>query len=779
MKTYSVLYFGCALLAILVAPLVSRMARHFGLVDKPGVRKVHKDPVPRIGGIVFVLPVLAMTLPVFFLDNSIGQAFRSVQGQLITLLACGVFLFAIGFIDDVVSLSAKIKLIALVAAAGAVCASGARIQSVGVSEMFDVNFGWMSWPVTAIWIVGITVGMNFIDGLDGLAAGIAAIVCGTIAILAWHSGQIAMVALMVALMGSITGFLFFNFHPAKMFMGDGGAMFLGFMVSAGSVVCRAKSATLVGVALPALVLGVPIIDTLFTMIRRRILDRRSIFAAERGHLHHRLLDKGLQQQTVVFIIYGVTLVAAGASVLTMSSRGSDKIMVMAGGAVFLFTVFAMSGTTRICETFHAIKRNKKVVRQKKVERDVFEDAQLRVREANTFDAWWRTACRMAEDMEIDRLAISYVDGPESSTSLAWRRTEDELSPLNVANVTFDIAHPGMTHPMRLEMAVRRNGSWELSGRRAVFFSRLIDERPIPLPSGIASAYLHQTDAPPVVAPLQDVPAPVDVMGIPVTPFESYDHAVNCIADAIDAGRKSFWVAINPQKIYRAGRDDRLLKILQNDADVGICDGVGVSVASRILYRRFITRCTGCDLFFALVAAAERKNWRVFMLGAEAESNRLACVKLQEKHPDLQIVGRQDGYFDNSADVVAKINASGADMLFIAMGTPTQEYWISEHRRQLRPLFCMGVGGSFNVAAGTVRRAPKIFQKMGAEFIYQLMMEPKRIKRQIVYAPYMISVLKERFFGSSRSVDDEVAENSGRDGEYVSERMIEKFSEDNA
>ena len=711
-----------------------------------------------------------MTLPVFFLDNTIGQAFRGVQGQLVTLLACGVFLFLIGFLDDIISVRATTKLLALIGAAAAVCYSGARIQGVGVSGLFQADFGWMSWPVTMLWIVGITVGMNFIDGLDGLAAGIAAIVCGTVAYFAWYSGHIAMVVLMVALLGSITGFLFFNFHPAKMFMGDGGAMFLGFMVSAGSVVCEAKSATLVGIALPALVLGVPILDTTLTMIRRRILDRRSIFAAEKGHLHHRLLDKGLHQRTVVFVIYGVTLVGAATGVLMLSAHGGNRIMVMAAGAVFLFAVFAISGTTRIRETFHAMKRNKKVVQQKRKERDIFEDAQLRVREADTFDTWWEAACKMAREMEIDRLAISYVDGPDSSAALAWQRTEEELSPLNVANVTFEIAHPRMINPMRLEMAVGRNGSWELSGRRAVFLSRLLDERPIPLPSGIAVQYLRQIEKLPDSAPPRFVPAPVDLMGIPVTPFESYDHAVGCIADAIEAGRKSFWVAVNPQKIYRAGRDARLRRILQQEADVGICDGVGVSVASRILYRRFIARCTGCDLFFELAAAAEQKGWRIFMLGAAEESNQLACVKLQEKHPDLQIVGRQDGYFDDSADVVAKINASGADMLFVAMGTPAQEYWIAEHRDRLDATFCMGVGGSFNVAAGTVRRAPKIFQRMGAEFIYQLMMEPKRIKRQIVYAPYMASVLKEKLLRPFRPARNNGSENAGGDGEYVSENQ---------
>jgi len=775
MRTYSVIFFGSAFIAVFLTPVVSRLAKRFGLVDKPGVRKVHKEPVSRIGGIVFVLPVLVMTLPVFFLDNTNGQAFRGVQGQLVTLLACGVALFLVGFLDDVFSIRATYKLVALIAAAAAVCYSGARIQGVGVTDLFHADFGWMSWPITMLWIVGITVGMNFIDGLDGLAAGISAVVCATVAGFAWYSGHIAMVVLMVSLLGAITGFLFFNSNPAKIFMGDGGAMFLGFMVSAGSVVCEAKSATLVGFALPALVLGVPILDTTLTMIRRRILDRRSIFAAERGHLHHRLLDKGLHQRTVVFIIYGVTLVAAGLGVLMLATRGAHRIMMLAAGVVFVFVVFVISGTTRIRETVAAMKRNKKIVRQKRTERDVFEDAQLHVREVDTFDAWWRAVCGMARGMEIDRLAVSYVDGPDSSTVLTWQRTDETISPLNVANVWFEIEHPLMKDPMRLEVAVRRNGSWELSSRQAVFISRLLDERPIPVPSDVGAEYLRVVEKPSdrILEPgeiesaeMWSLPEPVYVMGIPVMPFESYPHAVACVADAIEAGRKSFWVAINPQKIYWAGRDAKLRRILREEVDVGVCDGVGVSLASRILHSQFITRCTGCDLFFKLLAAAERQGWKVFMLGATTEANHLACERVQEKHPNLQIVGRQDGYFNGSSAIVDRINDSGADLLFVAMGSPKQEYWIADHRGELDVAFCMGVGGSFNVAAGTVRRAPKFLQRMGAEFLYQLVTQPSRIKRKIVYAPYMLDVLKERFQKPFRSVS--ITHDVQDDGTYVSE-----------
>lgn len=237
-----------------------------------------------------------------------------------------------------------------------------------------------------------------------------------------------------------------------------------------------------------------------------------------------------------------------------------------------------------------------------------------------------------------------------------------------------------------------------------------------------------------------VPQPIAVMDVPVAPFESYEQAMKCVGDILESGRKAFWVAINPQKIYRAWHDPKLLDIVRR-ADAAICDGAGVSLAAKILHGRLIKRCTGCDLFFALLAEAARKGWRVFLLGASPESNRGACSKLREAYPGLMIVGSRDGYFTDSSAIIAEINASRADMLFVAMGSPRQEYWIAEHHDEIDAAFCLGVGGSFDVASGAARRAPGLFRKTGTEFLYQLVTEPrKRLKRQLVYFPYMLRVV---------------------------------------
>ena len=475
MRTYLTVYFGAALVAIFAMPVVTRLSRRFGWVDTPGLRKVHKSPVPRIGGVVLVLATLALVLPASVLDNTIGQAFHRVQVRITVLLLASVFVFVVGLIDDIRSVRALFKLIALTGAALAVCASGARIDSMSFGSAFSFELGWLSWPVTVLWIVTVTVGLNFLDGLDGLAAGISAIVCGVIAVFAFYTGQIVMGVLMLALLGSLTGFLFFNFNPAKVFMGDCGSLFLGFIISAGSVVCVAKAATLIGIAIPAAVLGIPLLDTLFTVVRRGILDRRSIFAAERGHIHHRLLDLGLQQRHAVLVLYGATLLAAGLAMAMLVTRATWTIALMGVVVLLLLMLFHFVGGSRLRETLAALKRNAAIARQVKEEKHCFEDAQLRMREARSFEGLWHAACDVAEKMGFERLALSQTLDETAAHTSVWRRTSEALSPHEIITISVPIRNGLPDASVWIEAGLRVDGSLETAGRRLMLFGRLLDE----------------------------------------------------------------------------------------------------------------------------------------------------------------------------------------------------------------------------------------------------------------------------------------------------------------
>jgi len=239
----------------------------------------------------------------------------------------------------------------------------------------------------------------------------------------------------------------------------------------------------------------------------------------------------------------------------------------------------------------------------------------------------------------------------------------------------------------------------------------------------------------------------EILGVPVTVLGSYNHAVEIIINRIKQRQKTFCVAVNPIKICHA-QSDLKLKQLINSAQMHICDGIGTAIAGRILYRKKIERITGVQLFHELITRAEKEELKVFLLGASQDVNKRACESLLARHPNLQIVGQYCGYFNGNGKVVRMINSSGTDMLFVAMGSPRQEYWIAEHIGLVKASFLMGIGGTLDVVSGNVKWAPRVFRQAGMEFIYRLIREPKRIKQQKVLPKFVWLVLKSRFVNGS-------------------------------
>jgi len=477
-KTYLCTYLGAALLAILGTPVLIRIARRLKAFDSPGVRRVHDSPIPRIGGLAIATATLGMTLAVLLLSNTIGQAFRETQTKLLALVGAATFMLLVGLVDDIRGLRARTKLLAQMVAAAAVCCFGIRISSITVANWFTLDFGWLAWPITIFWIMGMTNAVNLIDGLDGLAAGISAVACGVLAIFAVHSGQPPMAVLMLALFGSLSGFLLFNFNPARIFMGDSGTHFLGFLLGAASVMGSAKTATLVGLALPALALGVPIFDTLFSIIRR-FLERRSLFAPDRSHIHHRLVDMGLHQRHVVIIMYGVTLLAAGLGLFMMITRNSGTIVVLLCVLLLLLLVFRAVGSVRLREALATLRRNQLIARQAKEERGDYENAQLLLREADSFDAWWQAVCIAAEGMELVHLAIPIRDRDGRSRMLAWNHPSLHPNPQETIRMMVPIPDRRSGPPLQAEIDLHINGSLEDAGRRVSFFTRLMAQHTLP------------------------------------------------------------------------------------------------------------------------------------------------------------------------------------------------------------------------------------------------------------------------------------------------------------
>ncbi|MBT2693717.1 WecB/TagA/CpsF family glycosyltransferase [Bacillus sp. ISL-55] len=231
-----------------------------------------------------------------------------------------------------------------------------------------------------------------------------------------------------------------------------------------------------------------------------------------------------------------------------------------------------------------------------------------------------------------------------------------------------------------------------------------------------------------------------LLGVPVSNF-TYRQLIDQLFNRMDEGKKSFIVAINPEKIMKAQKDFALLKLL-NTADYQIPDGVGLIIASILKGGKLRRRVTGIDMMMTLCQAAADRNKRVFLYGGKPGVAEQAKAGLEELYPEIVITGVMDGYVKDQELITKTINEASPDIVFVALGSPTQEYWIVNNMHHLSAKVFQGVGGSFDVISGRVKRAPAFFQTIGLEWLYRLMKEPKRWKRQIILPVFLYKALKE-------------------------------------
>lgn len=325
-------------LPLVLTPFIEKLAVRVGAIDRPGTRKVHDSPVPCWGGLsIFLGFAVALLFAIFQMfrpapPSSHLQVVSSISGislgwEALGILAGGHLILLVGLYDDWRGLSPWAKLGGQIAAAVVLVAFGVTVDFITNPLGGVIYLGFFSIPVTVAWVVGVTNALNLVDGLDGLAAGVAVVAAGTVAVVAFGQGEpfVAFCALLLA--AAALGFLPYNFHPARIFMGDGGSMFLGFTLASLAVLGLTKSATAFSLILPILILGVPIFDMVFAIIRR-ILRGQHIFAADRDHLHHRLLNLGLTHRQTVLAIYAVNLVLGGSAVLLTYLTTAQGLMVL-------------------------------------------------------------------------------------------------------------------------------------------------------------------------------------------------------------------------------------------------------------------------------------------------------------------------------------------------------------------------------------------------------------------------------------------------------------------
>lgn len=475
MKTYLFTYLCSCSLALLLTLCVIWFARRFKFVDVPSIRKLHSHPIARFGGIAIFISAIVSLMAFLFLNNLTGNIFREAGTKITALLGGCLLMFLVGLFDDVKGLRARYKLIAELIAAVLVCSFGIRIESIALPGIFRLDIGLvMGWLITIFWIVGITNSINIVDGLDGLAAGISAIACGTIAILAIYFGEKTIAILMLGLLGSLTGFLFFNFNPAKIFMGDCGSLFLGFAIASSSMLCSIETSSQVALALPILALGIPIFDTFFSMLRR-FIERRSLFAPDRSHFHHKLLDIGLNQRHAVIISYIATLIFVGLGSFLLISENFNSVVIFACILVLIVLLFRVVGSVRLRETIEGFRARHAIDRQLKKEISHFEDMQLHFRQIKTFEDWWEIVSLAAGRMDFISLNLPVCNLDGSDHILEWKNKNVTSKKQDQVTMSIPIHDYRSNKNLDLKIKVHKNGSLESIGHKVTLFGRLLDE----------------------------------------------------------------------------------------------------------------------------------------------------------------------------------------------------------------------------------------------------------------------------------------------------------------
>lgn len=323
MPNYLLVFVIALAVVLAVIPGVIILAVKTGAIDAPDARKVHKKPIPRIGGLGIYAAFMAAIL---IMMGSLDLSAEDQQG-LLGLLIGGTLIVILGLIDDYKNLPAKVKLLGQIVAACVLTAFDVRIDFI-TDPFGDYLFlEYLAVPVTVFWIVGITNTVNLIDGLDGLAAGVATIASCTIFLVALQQDVVLVAVLMAALAGAAGGFLCYNFNPARIFMGDSGSMFLGFMLAGVSVLGALKSAATLALIVPILALGLPILDTSFAIVRR-YRGGVPIFKPDKGHLHHRLLDLGFTQKQAVLLMYVISGLLGLSAVMLTEVSGVIAVLIV-------------------------------------------------------------------------------------------------------------------------------------------------------------------------------------------------------------------------------------------------------------------------------------------------------------------------------------------------------------------------------------------------------------------------------------------------------------------
>ncbi|HEX8910078.1 MAG TPA: WecB/TagA/CpsF family glycosyltransferase, partial [Anaeromyxobacteraceae bacterium] len=694
-------------ISLLVTPAVTRIALACGAVDQPHARKVHRSVTPRLGGLGIVLSVVAASALGFLLLARTSEAGSALGGSDLLLLGvAGIATALLGIYDDLRGARARTKLVVQIAVSLMLYSGGFRLERVDLLLGSPLDLGPLSLPLTVLWIVGMSNAINLIDGLDGLAAGVGLAASVALFSIAAGVGDALVMLVAVALVGSLLGFLVYNAHPASVFMGDTGSLFLGTTLAALSIRHTAGAAVPLGPLV--IVFAIPIVDT-FGAMARRALRGTPLFCADREHLHHRLLAAGLSQRKAVLLLWlaGALLAAAGVHAAWGIIPGAAAVATW--GALGLLAV-ALLARPQGRSSILLLRR-----RRNRERLETVHAAALRLRDAPSIRS-------------INELLSSVAPRLDAQVVRLW---EAQLLPATGDSRPEEMTrtllrlNPGRPHAGTLEVVWARSQerdaeiAVEVLGGHVAASLRRIGERPGRRPPRD------------LVERAEPTGATTDLLGY-ATIAAGREECVRSVLHWIAQGDRCRWLArLNPHS-YTVAKRDRGFASALHGADWLIPDGMGIVLASRLRQRAVRERVTGSDIFLGVNEALERKGGgTVFLLGSTDETLALVRARMQRDFPGVRVLGFHSSSPEASAseaavdELIAHINEFRPDVLWVGMTAPEQERWLHDNKGRLEVKFAAAIGDVLDSYGG---RPPSALQRAGLEWLPRLLREPRRLWR---------------------------------------------------
>ncbi len=394
-------FFISIIFALAITPVVRWAGIRLGAVDFPNQRKVHKEPVPRIGGIAILFSIfLSVVISKLLFTETLSAL--SWTTQRLFYVAGALFIFAVGLFDDFRKLSAFIKFLAQIMVASLAFYGGIRIEVIFGIKIGGIYFGLISWAITVFWFLLFINAINLIDGLDGLAAGVTFFAFLVMAVIAATKGDYLMVMKFAVLCGVLLGFLYYNFNPASIFLGDSGSYLIGYTVAALSIMGSVKSTAGTAFLIPLVALGVPVFDTILAPVRR-FISGKNIFHADGEHIHHKLLQKGIESRNVVLILYGVTCVLCVLAIILMHLH--DKMLALFFALLTVFTFFAVRKLGYFeyffFDRIYGWLRDLTEKSRHTLHEFSFLDLKEKIKKSDSLADLWSTLCQVFEFMQFD------------------------------------------------------------------------------------------------------------------------------------------------------------------------------------------------------------------------------------------------------------------------------------------------------------------------------------------------------------------------------------------